>query len=70
MSVIDRFMKTIHARGLTIKPGREPGQLLLSGPDKEKTADVIEAVKVFKPLLLERIKQVPREPETEAERRA
>lgn len=52
--MIDRLIDQLRHRGLTIKPGHEPGQLLLTGPAAEKTPEVLAAVKAFKPQLLER----------------
>lgn len=66
-STVDRLLETLRARGLRILPGNEPGQLLLNGPAAEKTPEVIEAVKAYKPQLLERI-ATGREPEQESER--
>ncbi len=37
-------------------PGSPPDTLILTGPDKEKTPDVIDALKKFKPELLEMIR--------------
>lgn len=53
MSAVERLVKTLTYRGLRILPGSEPGQLLLNGPAAEKTPQVLEAVKAFKPQLLE-----------------
>jgi hypothetical protein len=50
--LLDRLMRQLEARGLSILPGKEPGQLLLAGPDAEKTPEVVAAVKAFKPQLL------------------
>lgn len=51
---LDRLLKQLEARGLSVGPGSEPGQLLLSGPTDEKTPAVMDAVKAFKPQLLDR----------------
>lgn len=67
-TAVERLVDTLKARGLRVIPGREPGQLLLNGPDAEKTPAIIEAVKAFKPQLLERVMS-GREPESEAERK-
>jgi hypothetical protein len=58
-AVVDRLLKQLESRGLSIAAGAEPGQLLLRGPSAEKTPDVIEAVKAFKPLLLARVAPPP-----------
>lgn len=50
--MVDRLEAQLKARGLSIKPGDKPGELRLSGPDREKTPDIIAALKVFKPDLL------------------
>lgn len=67
MNTVDRLLRVLQSRGLSVVPGPEPGQLLLRGPAEEKTAEVMEALKEFKPLLLARF-ATSREPETEAER--
>lgn len=53
MSMVKRLIRQLEQRGLSIKPGKEPDQLMLSGPDSEKTPDVIAALKAFKGQLLE-----------------
>lgn len=55
--MVERLIRQMEQRGLSIRPGREPGQLLLAGPDREKTPEVLAAVKAFKPQLLERYGQ-------------
>jgi len=57
MTIIDRLVKTIEARGLAIKPGEQPDTLVLQGPAEEKTPEVLEALKAFKPELLRRFGQ-------------
>jgi hypothetical protein len=52
--LLDRLIANLEQRGLAVKPGAEPGQLVLSGPTAEKTPEVMAAVKAFKPQLLER----------------
>jgi hypothetical protein len=52
--MLDRLVDQLRQRGLTVKPGKEPGQLVLAGPAAEKTPEVMKAVKAFKPQLLER----------------
>jgi hypothetical protein len=52
MSMVHRLLDQLKQRGLRIAPGTEAGQLLLCGPDAEKTPEVIDAVKKFKPQLL------------------
>jgi hypothetical protein len=52
MSMIHRLLAQLKSRGLEVKPGNEPGQLLLSGPVEERTPEVMEALKKFKPQLL------------------
>lgn len=51
--MIERLLETLAARGLRVMPGPEPGQLVLSGPMREKTELVMESVKAFKPELME-----------------
>jgi len=55
--MLDRLITQLEQRGLTVKPGAEPGQLVLSGPTAEKTPEVMAALKVFKPQLLARFAQ-------------
>jgi hypothetical protein len=69
---VERLLSRLKQRGLEVKRGNEPGQLLLSGPAEEKTQAVMDAVKAYKPLLLDRLGQTvehvqAREPESEAE---
>jgi hypothetical protein len=52
--MLDRFIDQLSQRGLEVKPGTEPGQLLLAGPAEERTPEVMAALKAFKPQLLER----------------
>lgn len=52
--IVDRLLAQLDARGLSVHPGREPGRLILRGPDAEKTPDLMQALAAFKPLLLER----------------
>lgn len=54
MTALDRLLRNLEMRGLTIEKGDEPEQLILKGPANEKTPEVIEAVKAFKPLLLKK----------------
>ena len=77
MSMVDRLIEQLKKRGLRVEPGKEPGQLVLRGPDQEKTAEVLAALKKFKPQLLDRYglktETIPdtngqqREPETNGE---
>lgn len=53
MSLFTRLVSQLEGRGLSVKPGKEPGQLVLSGPAAEKTPEVLAAVKAFKPQFLE-----------------
>ncbi len=71
MSAIERLLKQLDARGISIKAGDQPGQLLLVGPSEEKTPMIVEAVKAFKLQLLQRMsgKEPQTAPvETESER--
>lgn len=52
MSMVHRLIDQLKQRGLHIAPGTAPGQLLLCGPAAEKTPEVLDAVKKFKPALL------------------
>lgn len=58
MSMVDRLIHQLKLRGLSIKPGNKPGELILSGPNNEKTPEIMEAVKTFKPELLSRFARV------------
>jgi hypothetical protein len=53
MSLVKRLVRQLEERGLSVGPGPAPGQLVLLGPAKEKTPEVMAAVKAFKPELLE-----------------
>ena len=65
---MNALLEQLERRGLRVSPGTEPGQLLLHGPDKEKTPELIAAVKAFKPQLLKLYAPdaAPREAETPA----
>lgn len=54
MSMVDRLIEQLNRRGLKVEAGREPGQLVLRGPNEEKTVEVLAALKKFKPQLLDR----------------
>lgn len=64
MSLLHRLLDQLERRGLSIKPGKEPGQLLLSGPAQEKTPEILSAVKAFKAQLLEKFNPQPKPVET------
>lgn len=51
--MMDKFLKQIEARGLSISRG-DGDTLLLSGPKAEKTPEVMAACKAFKTQLLQR----------------
>ena len=53
MSMVARLVRQLESRGLSIAVGKEPGQLLLLGPAAEKTKDIMDALRAFKPQLLE-----------------
>lgn len=54
MTMVDRLIEQLEKRGLRIEPGPEPGQLVLRGPNDQKTESVLAALKKFKPQLLEK----------------
>lgn len=62
--LLTRLLDQLKQRGLSVVAGKEPGVLLLSGPNGEKTQQVVDALKAFKPELLEMFKS-PQEPEPE-----
>lgn len=66
MSLLNRLLEQLEKRGLSVKPGAEPGQLFLAGPAAEKTPEIMAAVKAFKPQLLEKFgrKEPVKPPET------
>lgn len=70
-TAVDRLLAQMHARGLSVVPGSEPGQLILRGPKEEQTPAVMAALKAFKPQLLElfgRPREVkPADPDPEPE---
>lgn len=59
--IAERLLATLAARGLSVRRGAEPNQLILSGPDAEKTDDVKAAIREFKPELLEYLAVPPEE---------
>lgn len=54
-ALFQRFLEQLNQRGLTIyrDPKDPPDQLRLGGPADEKTPEIMRALKVFKPQLLE-----------------
>jgi hypothetical protein len=52
MSLVKRLVEQLKQRGLTIEFDDTRNSLVLCGPGAEKTPDVIDAVKKFKPELL------------------
>jgi hypothetical protein len=66
--MVHRLLAQLKARGLEVLPGNEPGQLMLRGPVEERTPEVMDALKKFKPQLLELFAphQQAREPEAAA----
>jgi len=52
MSLLDRLEDQLRQRGLKVGPGKNPGELVLHGPPAERTADLMRALKAFKPQLL------------------
>lgn len=52
MSMVQRLIEQLKRRGLSIEFGNKDNVLLLCGPAKEKTPEVLDAVKKFKPELL------------------
>lgn len=54
MSLFDRLLKQLDDRGLVVKAGARPGELLLGGKTSDLTPEIMRAVKAFKPQLLER----------------
>jgi hypothetical protein len=53
--MLNRLMTQLKERGLEVVAGKEPGSLALRGPANEKTGDIINALKLFKPQLLEMV---------------
>lgn len=56
-SLLDRFMKQLQGRGLTIQGPRDSDpddRLYLIGPQAEKTPEIMAALKQFKPDLVNR----------------
>lgn len=68
--LLDRLLSQLKLRGLRIAAGK-PGELLLSGPQEERTPEIMAALKAFKPQLLERFGQpgTAREPSTPEDER-
>lgn len=67
MSLLPRLLEQLDRRGLSIAPGKVPGELRLVGDRKEMTPEILEAVKAFKPQLLERFGNPVPYPKTEAD---
>jgi hypothetical protein len=54
MTDFDRFLEQLRERGLSVGPGRQPGDLELSGPVTERTPEIMAALRTFRPQLVER----------------
>ena len=54
MTLVDRLLNQLAARGLTVGPGDKPGELKLHGKTQEADKEVMRAIRAFKPQLLER----------------
>jgi hypothetical protein len=54
MSMIDRLLGQLRQRGLEVAAGEKPGELVLRGPAKERTPELMKALKAFRPQLLAR----------------
>lgn len=63
--LLARLLEQLKARGLSVAPGDEPGVMVLRGPNEEKTQQIIDAVKAFKPELLEMFNGIPLPPKSE-----
>lgn len=48
MTMVKRFMQQIESRGLHIKRGANPGDLVLTGPANERTPQVMQGLKAFR----------------------
>ncbi len=62
-SLVDRFLRQIDGRGLSIQGPRDADpddRLYLIGPAAEKTPEVMAALKAFKPELLKRFGRKPK----------
>ncbi len=66
MSMVHRLIEQLKQRGLSVEPGAEPDSLLLCGPNAEKTPEVFDALRKFKPALLKIYRPEP-EPEAAPE---
>jgi hypothetical protein len=66
--LLDRLMSQLKDRGLSIGPGKQPGQLMLHGPEAERTPEILKALALFKPQLLEKFgARPPQTPEAKPE---
>lgn len=54
MSMVDRLIEQLRKRGLSVRAGQNPGELILHGPKAEASPELLRALKAFKPQLLER----------------
>lgn len=59
--MLERLLAQLAVRGLAVKRGANRGELLISGPGEEKTADVMGTLKAFKSDLLEWLDWMPPE---------
>ena len=57
MSLLNRFLESLSQRGLSVGPGKKPGELLLHGPHKEATPEIMRGLRAFKPQLLKRFSE-------------
>lgn len=79
MSLFDRLLSQLKQRGLEVAPAPgKPGMLVLRGPDKEKSPEIVKAVKAFRAQFLEKFgaaepaapKAAAKQAEPEPERRS
>ena len=57
--MIDRLLAMLAARGLSVVLSDKPGELRLVGPATERTPAIMDALREFKPQLLERLVNPP-----------
>ncbi|WP_439631406.1 hypothetical protein [Gemmata sp.] len=53
-NMLDRLLRQLEQRGLRVVPGAAPGEVRVRGPEHEVTPAVLDALKAFKPQIVER----------------
>jgi hypothetical protein len=59
MSMVDSFVEQLRRRGLSVRYAGEGDKLILMGPEKERTPDLMKALATFRKDLLNKYRPAP-----------